>query len=153
MVSCGHDGMTYIWRVSDGTRLYEFNSRGPAMSSVAILDDNRTVLGVGSDKTIKKMTDNYIENIDTHNMFSQLALTHSNKLLFGGAAEENLGTGYIRCYKFPVLNSHVTEQQAHDEQGIAALKCTHDDHYLVSAGKDGVLAIFEIKDKEGKFFP
>jgi len=103
--------MTYVWRTADGARVYEFNSRGPSMSNVAILDDNRTVLGVGSDKTIKKMIDNYVESIDTHNIFSQLALTHSNKLLFCGAAEENAGSGYIRCYKLPVLSTFVSEHQ------------------------------------------
>ena len=103
--------MTYVWRVSDGARLYEFNSRGPSMSSIAILDDNKTVLGVGNDKMIKKMTDNYVENIDTHNIFNQLALTNSNKLLFGGASEENMGSGYIRCFKLPILGSHVSEHQ------------------------------------------
>ncbi len=111
LVSCGHDGMTYVWRVADGARFYEFNSRGPSMSSAVILDDNKTVLGVGSDRSIKKMVDGYVESIDTHNTFSQIALTKSNKLLFGGAAEENQGSGYIRCYKLPVFNTHVAEHQ------------------------------------------
>lgn len=111
LASCGQEGMTYIWRVADGARLYEFNSRGPAMSNVAVMDDNKTVLGVGNDKTLKKMTDNFVESIDTHTIFNQLALTHSNKLLFTGASEENNSSGFIRCYKLPIFNTPMSEHQ------------------------------------------
>ena len=103
--------MTYVWKVADGQRLYEFNSKGPSMASVALMDDNKTVLAVGNDKVIKRMTDTSIENIDSQGIFSQIALTNSNKLLFGGNSEEFPGSGYIKCYKLPLLTTPIAEHQ------------------------------------------
>ena len=42
------------------------------------------------------------------------------------------------------------EFQAHNEQGVEKVCVTSDDKYLISAGKDGMLMIFEIRDKEAR---
>lgn len=42
------------------------------------------------------------------------------------------------------------EYQAHDERGIEKLRVTSDDQYLISAGRDGVIIIYEIKDKDAR---
>ena len=41
-------------------------------------------------------------------------------------------------------------KKAHDERGIEKMRVTNDDHYIITAGKDGCVMLFEIKDKEGK---
>ncbi len=42
------------------------------------------------------------------------------------------------------------EFQAHDCSGVEKLCVTGDDRYLISAGKDGAVMIFEIRDKEAR---
>lgn len=42
------------------------------------------------------------------------------------------------------------EYQAHDERGIEKLRVTSDDQYLISAGRDGVIIVYEIKDKDAR---
>jgi hypothetical protein len=42
------------------------------------------------------------------------------------------------------------EFQAHDFNGVEKLSVTSDDKYLITAGKDGALMVFEIRDKEAR---
>lgn len=42
------------------------------------------------------------------------------------------------------------EFQAHDNSGVEKICVTHDDKYLISAGRDGCLMVFEIRDKEAR---
>lgn len=42
------------------------------------------------------------------------------------------------------------EYQAHDERGIEKMRITADDQYLITAGRDGVIIVFEIKDKDAR---
>ncbi len=40
--------------------------------------------------------------------------------------------------------------QAHDERGIEKMRVTADDQYLITAGRDGAIVIYEIKDKDAR---
>ena len=42
------------------------------------------------------------------------------------------------------------EFQAHDNLGVEKVAVTADDKYLISAGRDGCLMVFEIRDKEAR---
>ena len=42
------------------------------------------------------------------------------------------------------------EFQAHDNAGVEKICVTHDDKYLISAGRGGTLMVFEIRDKEAR---
>lgn len=42
------------------------------------------------------------------------------------------------------------EFQAHDYNGVEKLSVTSDDKFLVTAGKDGAVMVFEIRDKEAR---
>ena len=42
------------------------------------------------------------------------------------------------------------EFQAHDNLGVEKVTVTADDKYLISAGRDGCLMVFEIRDKEAR---
>jgi hypothetical protein len=42
------------------------------------------------------------------------------------------------------------EFQAHDFNGVEKLSVTSDDKYLITAGKDGALMVFEIRDREAR---
>ena len=58
--------------------------------------------------------------------------------------------GSIRCYRNPPAANFCETLQAHDDRGVIKLRVTHDDNYLISAGMDGTVCLFEIKDKETK---
>jgi len=58
--------------------------------------------------------------------------------------------GSIKCYRNPPAANFCETLQAHDEKGVVKLRVTHDDNYLISSGADGVVCLFEIKDKETK---
>lgn len=66
--------------------------------------------------------------------------------MFCGTEDKDKSSGSIKCYKFP-NTQHMEEFQAHDFNGVEKLSVTSDDKYLISAGKDGALMVFEIRDK------
>lgn len=54
----------------------------------------------------------------------------------------------------PLFNKKYADYVAHDERGVERMKITSDDKFLITAGKDGCVMVFEIKDKDardGKF--
>lgn len=81
-----------------------------ALSCSVLMQDNKTSYAVGKDKTIRKMAEN-MEIIDAKAMFGQIAVTNSNKMIFTGASDENITSGFIRCYKMPVLTTSAGEYQ------------------------------------------
>lgn len=81
---------------------------------------------------------------------SSLALPSSNKLLFCSISDENKSSGAIRCYQYPLNHDRHNDYIAHDERGVEKIRITHDDKYLISAGKDGCVMIFEVKDKDAR---
>jgi len=67
--------------------------------------------------------------------------------------DDTKSAGAIRCYKYPLTGTgggSYAEYQAHDEKGIEKLRVTADDQYLISAGKDGAIIVYEIKDKDAR---
>jgi WD40 repeat protein len=85
----------------------------------------------------------------TQNNCSQIAFPSTGRLLFCGTDDRDHNSGSVKCYKFP-NTQHMEEFQAHDSQGVEKLCITPDDRYLISAGRDGCLMVFEIRDKEAR---
>ena len=83
-------------------------------------------------------------------ILQQIAFPSSNKILFGGINDENRSSGAIRCYLYPLEHGKFNDYVAHDERGVEKLRVTNDDHYLISAGRDGSLMVFEVKDKDAR---
>ena len=151
------DGFIYVWKMNENSNnnRQDIHTKGVVMNSVAISADSKTLYAVGSDKFLKEIVDGgtnrqYDVNrqYDAQAILGALAFTNSNKLLFAGVSDEKFG-GAIRCYKYPIIGNY-SEYQAHDYLGVEALRVTNDDQYLISAGKDGTIIIFEIKDKEAR---
>ena len=57
--------------------------------------------------------------------------------------------GCLRVAKYPFTGEEILELQTHGK-GIKKIKITFDDQYIFTAGEDGMLIIYEIRDKEGK---
>lgn len=74
---------------------------------------------------------------------------HNTRALLAGVGEQNK-PGPVHCYKFPpeVEGEHI-ETQAHAGP-IERMRITLDDMWLFTAGSDGCLIIWEIKDKEAR---
>jgi hypothetical protein len=76
---------------------------------------------------------------------SCLAFPSSNKLLFAGIQDENRSSGAIRTFVYPLTHGKFTDYQAHDERGMEKMRITNDDRYIITAGRDGCIMLFEIK--------
>ena len=77
---------------------------------------------------------------------------HSGKILFAGVGEmsETNFPGAIQVWKLPFEKS--AEIQAHASP-ITRLRITHTNTHLFSVGADGMLAIFDVKDRDPKRDP
>lgn len=51
--------------------------------------------------------------------------------------------------KYPFGDDEIVDLQTHCK-GIKRMKVAFDDSHIFTAGEDGMLMIFEIRDKEGK---
>lgn len=160
LVSGGQDGMVCAWTFGFNAELNKVSSYAKSISftSVALTNDNKMIFAAGH-STQQGSTERFLKEValdgtsdDRKDMgiaISQIAFPTSNKLLFAGICDETKSAGAIRCYKFP-LSGHCSEYQAHDDRGIEKMRVTYDDQYLITAGRDGCLMIFEIKDKEAR---
>ncbi len=113
----------------------------------------KSVYSVGNDRNIWKV--NYFEEqepepkpIDVS--LSALAIPSSDKLLFGGIHDEKLMSGAIRCLNLPLFHKKFQDYIGHDERGVEKMRITNDDKYLITAGRDGCVLVYEIKDKDAR---
>ena len=77
---------------------------------------------------------------------------HSGKILFCGVGEQSEVPypGAIQVWKLPFEKA--AEIQAHASP-ITRLRITHTNTHLFSVGMDGMLAIFDVKDRDPKRDP
>jgi hypothetical protein len=66
--------------------------------------------------------------------------------LYTGLAEPGR-PGTIRCYKFSPFTGEYAEYQAHAAP-IERLRVSFDDTHLFTVGQDGVVCMFEVKDRD-----
>ena len=91
----------------------------------------------------KRCDDNFI--------YSAVCISKSNKMVFCGVKDdEALYAGCIKVFRNPISGTFTDSVQAHDYRGVSKMCVTHDDHWLITCGADGVICLFEIKDKEAR---
>ena len=80
---------------------------------------------------------------------SQLALHHSGRIFFAGVGElgETPYPGAVQVWKLPFEKAQ--EVQAH-ASGVTRLKLNNTNTHLFSVGYDGMLAMFELRDRDPK---
>ena len=153
-VSAGMDGAVYEWRLNSrnsGTHPQENHQKGVVYSSLILAENSsgegKSIYAVGNDKLLKEFIEsNETRRLDTGAMLSQLCLSNSGKILFAGVSDPQK-TGSVRCYKFSPLTGDYSEFQAH-QKGIERMRVSYDDCFLFTAGQDGSVIIWEIKDKD-----
>ncbi|OCT84882.1 cilia- and flagella-associated protein 57 [Xenopus laevis] len=147
LVSCGLDGAVYEWNILLGKRESECVLKSCSYSSVAMSSDAKTIFAVGSDQTLKEISDSQImREIPSFDVtYTAVAVSHSGRMIFTGTS---LGT--IRSMKYPLpLQKEFNEYQAHAKP-VTRLVVTFDDQYLLSVSEDGSLILWKISDKEGR---
>jgi cilia- and flagella-associated protein 57 len=154
LLSAGLDGAVYSWKtgeVGEGGNRTDYISpeKGCQMNSAIYNSELKIIYATGTDMKIKVLDEEKETSFTkTDAVLNCLAMTNSAKILFAGISDEKYG-GLIRSYKLP-LGSNCTDYLAHDGSGIENIAITFDDQYLITAGRDGCLMIFEIKDKEAR---
>ena len=106
---------------------------------------------VGNDKKIWLASPNdTVEPATTKYNISQVQILASGKAFFAGVSEEGRA-GAVEIWKFPHEEAKsmekLNEVQAHGK-GIERMRISYDNNFLFTAGKDGCLIIYEIKDRD-----
>lgn len=148
IVSCGIDGAVYEWETYTGKRPGESVLKTNQYTGVALSPEGKTYYAVGSDKTLKEISDcQVLREIDAKEnaTFTSVAMSHSGRMLFTG-----MHNGALRSIKFPVTTpGEWIEYTGHSSQ-IIKMKVTHDDQSLITISDDACVMIWKIQDREGR---
>uniref|UniRef100_A0A8C4V989 Cilia and flagella associated protein 57 n=1 Tax=Falco tinnunculus TaxID=100819 RepID=A0A8C4V989_FALTI len=145
-VSCDTHGAVYEWNVLTGQRESESVLKSCIYSSIALSSDTKVTFAVGSDQTLKEISESSIQNeVPAFGVvYTAVAVSHSGHMVFVGTS---LGT--IRAMKYPLpLTRDFNEYQAH-AGAVTKMSVTNDDLFLLTASEDGSIFIWKVCDKEG----
>ena len=153
LVSCGLDGAIYEWSIQTFQRVSENVLKSCSYTCAVLSPDAKTVFAVGSDKTLKELSNSQIVNdVPSSNkanpvevVLTQVSLSASGRVLIVGTT-----LGGLRCFKLPLTNPGEWVSQAAHTGPVAKLRISFDDQYLFSVGDDGCLVIYSINDREGR---
>ncbi|NXK54674.1 CFA57 protein, partial [Chauna torquata] len=145
-VSCDTHGAVYEWNLLTGKRESECVLKSCIYSSIALSSDAKVIFAVGSDQTLKEISESLIQHevpaFDV--VYTAVAVSRSGNMVFVGTS---LGT--IRAMKYPLpLRRDFNEYQAH-AGAVTKMSVTNDDLFLLTASEDGSILIWKVYDKEG----
>ncbi|XP_054689063.1 cilia- and flagella-associated protein 57 isoform X1 [Grus americana] len=145
--SCDTHGAVYEWNLLTGKRESECVLKSCIYSSIALSSDAKIIFAVGSDQTLKEISESSIQ----HEMpafgvvYTAVAVSHSGHMVFVGTS---LGT--IRAMKYPLpVTKDFNEYQAH-AGAVTKMSITTDDLFLLTASEDGSIFIWKVCDKGGR---
>ncbi|KAK1165059.1 hypothetical protein AOXY_G13492 [Acipenser oxyrinchus oxyrinchus] len=147
LVSCGMDGAVYEWNTITSKRESESVLKSCSYTSITISPDAKTFFAVGSDCTLKEITDSQIlREVNSDDVpYTTIVMSHSGRMIFTGTA-----MGAIRAMKYPLpIQKEWNEYQGHASP-ITKMAITHDDQFLLTVCEHGCLYIWRIIDKEGR---
>ncbi|NXV92299.1 CFA57 protein, partial [Calonectris borealis] len=145
-VSCDTHGAVYEWNLLTGKRESECVLKSCIYSSVALSSDAKIIFAVGSDQTLKEISESSIQHeVPAFGVvYTAVAVSHSGHMVFVGTS---LGT--IRAMKYPLpLTKDFNEYQAH-AGAVTKISVTNDDLFLLTASEDGSIFIWKVYDKGG----
>ena len=144
LVSAGMDGAVYEWRLKDFRREKENVLKGCNYTCIIAAADSQSIFAIGSDLKLKEFDETaQIVKEYAGTLLTQIVLPASGRVLFAAT-----DAGTVRCYKFP-LTGEFQEFQCHST-AITRMCINHDDSMLFCLGEDGILAILDVRDKDGK---
>ena len=171
--TCGQDGQVYFYKLYSpesnaprNDREWEFSKRDCKFSSVVNLNipgRPNQFLAVGSEKVIfteteqlktipRGSTDTVTSLPELKHHLSQLVMHHSGRIVFAGVGEQGdvPYPGAVQVWKLPFEQAQVIQAHA---SAVTRLRITHTNTFLFSTGVDGMLSIFEVRDRDPKRDP
>ncbi|XP_069719000.1 cilia- and flagella-associated protein 57 [Phaenicophaeus curvirostris] len=145
-VSCDTNGAVYKWNLLTGKRESECVLKSCIYSSIALSPDAKIIFAVGSDQTLKEISESSIQlEVPAFDVvYTAVAVSHSGHMVFVGTS---LGT--IRAMKYPLpLKEDFNEYQAH-AGAVTKMSITNDDQLLLTASEDGSIFVWQVNDKVG----
>ncbi|KAM9379148.1 cilia- and flagella-associated protein 57 [Phaethornis superciliosus] len=144
--SCDTHGAVYEWNLLTGERQSECLLKSCIYSSIALSSDAKIIFAVGSDQTLKEISESSIQHevpaFDV--VYTAVAVSHSGHMVFVGTS-----LGSIRAMKYPLpLTKDFSEYQAH-AGAVTKMFVTNDDLFLLTASEDGSIFTWKICEKEG----
>ncbi|XP_067997149.1 cilia- and flagella-associated protein 57 [Melanerpes formicivorus] len=142
--SCDTHGAVYEWNVSEGKKDSECVLESCSYSSIALSSDAKIIFAVGSDQTLKEISESSIQHeVSAFGVpYTAVAVSRSGHMAFVGTS---LGT--IRAMKYPLpLTGDFNEYQAH-AGAVTKMSMTNDDLFLLTASEDGSIFIWKVFDK------
>ncbi|KFP24558.1 WD repeat-containing protein 65, partial [Colius striatus] len=146
LVSCDTHGAVYEWNLLTGKRESECVLKSCIYSSIALSSDAKTIFAVGSDQTLKEISESTIQyEVSAFGVvYTAVAVSHSGHMVFVGTS---LGT--IRAMKYPLpLTRDFSEYRAH-AGAVTKMSITNDDLFLLTASEDGSIFIWKVCDEGG----
>ena len=149
LLSCGQDGAVYLWDIEGNKRLGEYVLKGTVFTSAAF--QGESVFVSGNDRSLRELAMPDLapfKSQDSGILLSNLALVAARSVLFSGSAD-HARPGYVRAYAYPTTGdfddypcggSHVTK-----------LRVTHDEGFLITGDDQGILCVFELRDRNDRF--
>ena len=144
IASVGHDGAMYVHR-QDGTKSDEnYTTSGIQYSSVTAKPDFSEIYITGSDMKIKEIENGQPQrDVPFTVPQTQLVMSNNGQMLFSGSKD-----GKITSFSHPIGNDKITIN-CHTAP-ITSMAISFDDSLLFTTGEDGVLCIFNIRDKDNR---
>ncbi|XP_027504713.1 LOW QUALITY PROTEIN: cilia- and flagella-associated protein 57 [Corapipo altera] len=145
-VSCDTHGAVFEWNLMTGKRESECVLKTCIYSSISLSSDAKIIFAVGSDQTLKEISESSIQHeVPAYGVvYTAVAVSHSGHVIYVGTS---LGT--IRAMKYPLtLKRDFHEYQAH-AGAVTKMSVTSDDQFLLTASEDGCIFIWKVHDKEG----
>ncbi|KAM3668616.1 cilia- and flagella-associated protein 57 [Ammospiza maritima maritima] len=145
LVSCDTHGAVYKWNLLTGKKESECVLKTCIYSSISLTYDAKIIFAVGSDQTLKEISESSIKHeVPARDVvYTTVAVSRSGCLVFVGTS---LGT--IRAMKYPLTQKkNFSEYQAH-AGAVTKMTVTSDDQFLLTASEDGCVFIWRVHDKE-----
>uniref|UniRef100_A0A8C6JED1 EML-like second beta-propeller domain-containing protein n=1 Tax=Melopsittacus undulatus TaxID=13146 RepID=A0A8C6JED1_MELUD len=144
IISCDTHGAVYEWNLSTGERETDCVLKSCRYSSIDLSSDAEVIFAVGSDQTLKEISESSIQHeVPAFGVvYTAVAVSHSGHMVFVGTS---LGT--IRAMKYPLpLTMDFNEYQAH-AGAVTKMSITNDDQFLLTASEDGSIFIWKVYEK------
>uniref|UniRef100_A0A3Q0KGU0 WD-repeat protein, putative n=1 Tax=Schistosoma mansoni TaxID=6183 RepID=A0A3Q0KGU0_SCHMA len=147
LISCGLDGAVYEWDTQKGTRINENVLKSCSYTSVAVSQDAKTVYAVGSDKTLKEISDSQIihEIQSNDQLFTTVTISRSSRMLFCGCQN-----GLIRSYQMPLTDHSNYQDYIGHCDNITKMKMASFDEYLITVSNDCSIIIWNIQERDAR---
>jgi chromosome segregation ATPase len=133
----------FEWRVKDAWRPQEYVQKGTTFYSALSTIEAGHLYVVGSDRMLKEITDsNPTKELDAGVPLTQIALSHApQRMMFAGTE-----SGLLRSFAYP-LTGEWADVPCH-AAAVSRLRLSQHDAFLFSAGDDGCLAIFDVRERD-----